>query len=285
VGDGYIDPRSAPVKRLRRLTRREGRSQAGQFLAEGVNASREAVAAHAAGRAVVRELLVSSAARNRHADVGGVADESGITVTSASDAVLKALSDTVTQQGIVAVVEILDAPLAELLERRPTLLAILADVRDPGNAGSVIRAADAAGADGVIFAGDSVDPYNGKVVRSSVGGLFHLPIVRVDASSVSVLDAVAAARESGVQVLAADSSGEIELGDADVDELLSPRTAWLFGNEAWGVPEPLLAAADAVVRIPIYGQAESLNLATAAALCLYASAREHHQAAGDGSVG
>jgi TrmH family RNA methyltransferase len=230
---------------------------------------------------VVRELIVSSAARARYSDVVGLAEKCGVTVTSASDAVLAAVSDTVTPQGIVAVVTLLDLPLDELLSGRPGLLAVLADVRDPGNAGSVIRAADAAGADGVVFAGDSVDVYNGKVVRSSVGGLFHLPITCPDAANRSVTDVMTQARQSGLQVLVADGSGAAELDAPDVDALLAAPTAWVFGNESWGVPGAVVAAADAVVRIPIYGNAESLNLATAAALCLYASARAQRRS-GDG---
>jgi RNA methyltransferase, TrmH family len=134
----------------------------------------------------------------------------------------------------------------------------------------VIRAADAAGADAVVFAGDSVDPYNGKAVRASVGGLFHLPIV----TGVSVDAAIGALRAAGLGVLVAAGTGDTDL---DTSDLLDRPTAWVFGNEAWGVPVDTVRAADAAVRIPIYGRAESLNLATAAALCLYASARAQRQ--------
>ncbi len=146
-------------------------------------------------------------------------------------------------------------------------MAICADVRDPGNAGTVIRCADAAGADLVVLAGHSVDAYNPKTVRASVGSLFHLPL----AMAADPADAVRAAQEAGLVVLAADGSGEVDLDHAD--ELLAGPTAWLFGNEAWGLPDELAALADHRVRIPIHGRAESLNLSTAAALCLYASAR------------
>ncbi len=140
-------------------------------------------------------------------------------------------------------------------------------MRDPGNAGTVIRCADAAGADGVVLAGDSVDAYNPKTVRASVGSLFHVPFaVERDPAA-----AVRAARAAGLTVLAADGGGEVDLFQAD--DLLARPTAWLFGNEAWGLPAELAELADARVRIPIHGRAESLNLATAAALCLYASAK------------
>jgi TrmH family RNA methyltransferase len=158
-----------------------------------------------------------------------------------------------------------DAPLAQVVRAAPRLLAICADVRDPGNAGTVIRTADAAGADAVVLAGQSVDAYNAKTVRASVGSLFHLPLaVEPDPAA-----AVRAAQERGLTVLAADGAGEVDLFDAD----LSGPTAWLFGNEAWGLPADLAALADHRVAIPIHGRAESLNLSTAAAVCLYASAR------------
>ncbi len=144
---------------------------------------------------------------------------------------------------------------------------ICADVRDPGNAGTVIRCADAAGADAVVLAGHSVDPYNPKTVRATVGSLFHLPLARVGDPA----EAVSAAQAAGLVVLAAEGRGEVDLFDAE--QILARPTAWLFGNEAWGLPDDLAALADHRVAIPIHGRAESLNLATAAAVCLYASAR------------
>jgi TrmH family RNA methyltransferase len=170
---------------------------------------------------------------------------------------------------VVAVCRFLDEPFADVLARAPRLLAVCADVRDPGNAGTVIRCADAAGAGGVVLTGSSVDPYNGKAVRASVGSLFHLPL----ALEPGTAEVVAALQADGITVLAADGAGELDLDDAIDDGLLAGRTAWLFGNEAWGLPDEVAALADHRVRIPIHGRAESLNLATAAALCLYASAR------------
>jgi RNA methyltransferase, TrmH family len=192
------------------------------------------------------------------------------------DRALASLSDSVTPAGVVAVCRFLDVPLSSVVGKdarapvpRPRLVAICADVRDPGNAGTVIRTADAAGADGVVLAGSSVDAYNPKTVRATVGSLFHLPVV----VEPDVAAAVTAARASGLTVLAADGDGETSLDDAG--DLLGRRTAWLFGNEAWGIPPEVAALADHRVRIPIHGRAESLNLSTAAALCLYASASAH----------
>ncbi|HEX5016462.1 MAG TPA: RNA methyltransferase [Actinomycetes bacterium] len=276
VGAELTDPRSARVKRLRRLTRRKSRADAGQFLAEGEHAVEAALAAHRDGRVHVHEVLVTTEADARHERLTTDAGASSVPVTSASAAVLAALSETVTPQGIVAVVDALDVPLQAALaeieqteQSSPALVAVLADVRDPGNAGTLVRVADAAGADAVVFAGDSVDPYNGKVVRASVGSLFHLPIV----TGVPVSAAIDELRAAGLQVVVADGAADLDLNAPDAVKLLARPTAWVFGNEAWGVPEDLRAEADAVVAVPIYGSAESLNVATAAALCLYASAR------------
>jgi TrmH family RNA methyltransferase len=196
------------------------------------------------------------------------------------------LAQTVTPQGLLAVCRFVDVPLAELVGAAPRLVAVLANVRDPGNAGTVLRTADAAGADGVIFTAASVDPYNSKCVRSSAGSLFHLPVVTGAAPAA----AAAALRAAGLRVLAADGSADLVLGaparpdrggqgpggqDPDGPDLDGP-TAWLFGNEAWGLPADLLALADEAVAVPIYGRAESLNLAAAAAVCLYASAARQH---------
>ena len=194
---------------------------------------------------------------------------------------LGSLSDSVTPQGLVAVCRFLDAPLESVLgsvlgpveNGRSGLVAICADVRDPGNAGTVIRCADAAGATAVVLAGSSVDAYNPKTVRASAGSIFHVPLaVATDPS-----EAVVAARSAGLQVLAADGSGEVDLFDAD--DLLARPTAWLFGNEAHGLPIEVSALADHRVAIPLLGRAESLNLSTAAAVCLYASARAGQRAA------
>jgi RNA methyltransferase, TrmH family len=177
------------------------------------------------------------------------------------------LAQTVTPQGLLGVCRFVDVPLAELAATRPRLVAVLANVRDPGNAGTVLRTADAAGADGVIFTAASVDPYNSKCVRSSAGSLFHLPVV----TGAEPAAAAAALRAAGLQVLAADGGTGHLLGAPGAPDLAGP-TAWLFGNEAWGLPADLLALADESVAVPIYGRAESRNLAAAAAVCLYASA-------------
>jgi RNA methyltransferase, TrmH family len=216
----------------------------------------------------VQELFVTDAA---DPDLVDRARERGVEVHRVDESVMRSMTETVHPQGVLAVCELLDVPLEDLLARQPRLVAVCVDVRDPGNAGTVVRCADAAGADGVVLAGSSVDPYNGKAVRASAGSLFHLPVVVATDPSY----AVESMRSAGLTLLATTGAGELDLDDALDDGTLADRSAWLFGNEAHGLPAELLDLADHRVRIPIRGRAESLNLATAAAVCLYASARAH----------
>ncbi|GIG54325.1 TrmH family RNA methyltransferase [Demequina activiva] len=260
----FENPRAERIKKVAQLAGRSARSRAGQFLVEGPQGVREAVAC---APARVRDIYVTADALARHRDVVADALAAELWVHLATDAVVQAISSDA--QGIVAVVQTSGDSLDDVLAQQPRLVAVLSNVRDPGNAGTVIRAADAAGAQAVILAGESVDITNPKVVRSTAGSLFHLPIVRAP-----LADAVAALHDAGITVLAADGSGDAELGgEGAADEDIAVPTAWVFGNEAWGLTADELALADLVVRIPIYGRAESLNLATAASVCLYASAR------------
>lgn len=251
------------VKEARKLSRRSVRTERRLFLADGPKAVEGALGVEGC----VVEVFATPHALEQHAALLASAS-----VTLVDDRALGSLSDAVNPAGVVAVCRHLDAPLEHVVRSAARLLAICADVRDPGNAGTVIRTADAAGADAVVLAGQSVDAYNPKTVRATVGSLFHLPVaIEPDPAT-----AVRAAQARGLTVLAADGAGEVDLFDAD----LSGPTAWLFGNEAWGLPEELAALADHRVAIPIHGRAESLNLATAAAVCLYASARAQRSSGG-----
>jgi len=254
-------------------------------VAEGPQCVREALTAHLAARdagtpAVVAELYADDDVLARHPDLAEAVRRARLPVRQASPEVLAALTDTVTPQGIVAVCSLVDVTLETAVAAateagRPGLVAVLAQVRDPGNAGTVIRAADAAGADAVVLTESSVDVHNPKCVRSTAGSLFHLPVV----NGVPLERAVTQLRSAGLLVLAADGDGPDDLDDlldaaaAGGPGGLAGPVAWIFGNEAWGLPEADRALADRVVRVPVHGRAESLNLATAATVCLYASAR------------
>ncbi len=250
---------NARVKEARKLSRRSVRSERRLFLADGPNAVREAMTVPGC---VVEVFATPEAALSYDGDV-----------TLVDERALASLSESVTPAGVVAVCRFLDTSWSAFVETTPgpRLVVVCAEVRDPGNAGTVIRTADAAGADAVVLAGTSVDPYNAKTVRATAGSLFHVPII-VEADTAAL---VTAARQAGLVVLAADGAGEMALDRSE--DLLSGPTAWLFGNESRGLPGDLADLADHRVRVPIHGRAESLNLSTAAAVCLYASAGAHRR--------
>lgn len=250
-----------------KLLRSAERRKQGKFLAEGVNAVRQAVELDVA----LEIFFTEDAAIKNHALLTD-AQAKGVRMSEVTERAAKGLSETVTPQGIIAVCALLDVSLDDALKGEPTIVAVPVEASDPGNAGTIIRISDAVGAGAVILAGDSVDPHNGKAVRSSAGSVFHLPIARERDIAV-VLESL---RAAGLQILATAADGEVDLDEAD--ELLAKPTAWLFGNEAHGLDAATAAAADHRVRIPIGGRAESLNLATAAAICLHATARSQRRA-------
>ena len=227
-------------------------------------------AALASARHVVDELFVTPTSAERDRELLRTAAATGTRVTLVTDRIAATLSDTVTPQGVVAVVRGQDTDVVDVLARNPKLLAVLVDVNDPGNAGTVIRTADAVGADAVVLAGASVDPHNPKCVRASAGSLFHLPVVRGE-DTIGLLEAL---RDKSVRALATTLDEDADdLDSSRVQSLLDGAVAWMFGNEAHGLPDAVTARADARVRIPLRGSAESLNLAAAAAICLYATAQ------------
>ncbi|WP_425456036.1 TrmH family RNA methyltransferase [Arthrobacter echini] len=317
------------VKEVARLAGRPSRLRRREFLAEGPQAVREALRLHltrvdAGAGGVVVDFFATDEALARHDDIAELlVHPTAPRLRMVTPEVLAAMSSTVTPQGFIAVCRFVDTPLDEILASGPRLVAVLVEVRDPGNAGTIIRAADAAGADAVILTGGSVDLYNPKTVRSTVGSVFHLGVV----TGADVQDLPARLRAAGLTILAADGHGSSSLddlqeasesrrfagsqGDGDSrppssggddpqpptpqpttpwptgepsrsvaaassaadDVRLEDPAAWLFGNEAQGLADTVTAAADARVAVPIYGSAESLNVGTAATVCLYASAR------------
>lgn len=285
-----LSERSGRIVAAHKLLRRARRAGAGEFLADGAQSVREAVAAERERPGTVRQLFVTAAAASRNVEIVRAALSLGISVSEVADRAAAKLSDALTPQGITALCTLpaafrspppaagraneqqaardCDQALSDVLAGSPRLLAVMVETSDPGNAGTIIRLADAAGADAVIVAGESVDPFGPKAVRASVGSIFHLPVV--PASSTAALLHLLA--EAGIASLATTGRAGVDLGRIDGSGQLERPTAWLFGNEAHGLPESVIDAADHAVRIPIYGKAESLNLAAAAAICLYASA-------------
>jgi TrmH family RNA methyltransferase len=235
-----------------------------RFLAEGPQAVSEAV-----GRpGTVMELIVAEDCVDRHRNLINAATGAGASIAVAPASTVSELSATVTPQGIVAVCEMIDVPAVEAFAGTPRLALFCDQIRDPGNLGTVIRCADAFGADAVLIGTASVDLYNDKTVRATTGSLFHLPLV----IGIDLAEAVKLAHESGLQVFGADAAAVYKINDLAVSGELNRPTMWVMGNEAWGLPDQHQALLDRLVALPLYGRAESLNLSTAAAVFLYASA-------------
>ncbi|GAB7141616.1 TrmH family RNA methyltransferase [Mycobacterium riyadhense] len=252
-----LTERSARVAAAVKLHRHVGRRRSGRFLAEGPNL------VEAAGeRGLIRDVFVTEAAARRHESLLARQESPVHLVTERA---AKALSDTVTPTGLVAVCDMPATRLAEVVSGSPQLIAVAVDINEPGNAGTLIRIADAMGAAAVIVAGHSVDPYNGKCLRASTGSIFSIPVVVAP----DIRAVVEELRVAGLRVLATTVDGETSLDDVD----LAAPTAWLFGPESHGLSAEVAGGADHRVHIPMSGGAESLNVAAAAAICLYQSAR------------
>jgi TrmH family RNA methyltransferase len=252
--------RNAKVAAALRLHKRTFRDADRAFLVEGAQALGEALGPEA----TLRTLFHTDPVHPLLERARGV----GVDLVHVSDEVMAKLTGTVTPQGLVGVAPFVDVGLGSLPDEFGCV-ALLHAVRDPGNAGTVLRSADAAGADGVVFSSASVDVYNAKTVRASAGSLFHLPVVRGADTAV----AVEALRARGMRILAMDARGESDLLEQD----LTDPVAFVFGNEAWGLPEEVASLADATVRVPIAARAESLNLAAAATVCLFEWARRRRE--------
>jgi RNA methyltransferase, TrmH family len=252
-----LTERSARVVAAVKLHRQVARRRAQRFLVEGAH-----LVEAASERGLIREVFVTEAAAQRYA---ALLDRQDAAVSLVTERAAKALSDTVTPAGVVAVCEAPRLGLDDVLAGGPKLIAVGVEIAEPGNAGTLIRIADAMGAAAVIFGGYSVDPYNGKCLRASAGSIFSIPVVVAPEIGATV-DAL---QGSGLRVLATTVDGELSLDDV---ELAGP-TAWLFGTESHGLSPQLAGQADNRVAIPMAGGAQSLNVAAAAAICLYQSAR------------
>jgi len=244
-------PRNPKVAAAGRLKKRAYRDQDRRFLVEGAQAVLEGLRDPGAIESLFTDDDLAPAAVQARAD--------DVPIHQVSDDVIRALTSTVTPQGLVGVAPFRDVALDSLPAEG--CISILHEVRDPGNAGTVLRSAEAAGAGGVVFSDLSVDVYNPKTVRASAGSIFHLPIVR----NVTTADAVRGLRTRGFRVLALSGDGDHDLYRID----LADPIAFVFGNEARGLPADIVELADASVRVPQTGRAESLNLAAAATVCLF----------------
>ena len=247
------------VQRLRRLlSRRSAREDERVFVVEGAKVLSEALDA---GIDVESVYVVAGAPADRTVERAVAA---GARLSTLAPGVLERVADTVTPQPVLAVVPFVDRPLDALRDAR--LLVVSVDVRDPGNAGTLLRSAEGAGADGVLCCEGSVDVYNPKTVRASAGSLFHVPVV-VGGDPVEVLSELAS---WGVRRLATSASGGRDYTDVDLTE----PTAFVLGNEANGLPSEVANLVDDLVTIPMRGRTESLNVGMAAAVLCFEAARQ-----------
>lgn len=294
-------PRSERVRKVAALTGRSARRKQGRFRVEGPQAVRSLLA-HRPELAL--EVHLTERAAEAHPELERLAREAGIPARRVDEQILRAMvresgpadaaagggsgpagpvgtgapGALVSPQGVVAVgalptedPDAATAALESLPDDGPLTVVVLHEVRDPGNVGTLIRTADAAGADLVLLTRTSADPYSPKAVRASVGSLFHLPVL-TGAESGPLLEALAA---RGITAAATSGYADSELFDVDLPD----RIAWILGNEAHGLDEETLAAAPLTVRIPLAGHAESLNVHTAATVCLFETLRRRRAGA------
>ncbi len=255
---GLIEsPRNERIRRYRRLLKRNFRHRERKFLVEGIKGVCEAI-----NHPLKPECIICDErgikALDAYADIIERRDiPCFLTLTS----VMTTLSSAVTPPGVMAVMPMMDIGLASLLEAGPTTLVIADRVRDPGNLGAMVRVADAAGAGGMVVCSQSADLYNPKTVRSTAGSIFHLPFC----IGLELRDAAYTLKKNGFSIVAANPHAGSEHWEFAWPE----RTALVLGNEAWGIPIEDKEVVDDMVRVPIFGRAESLNVASAAAVLLY----------------
>lgn len=268
-GTPLASAKSGLVSAAARLHRSKYRSERGSYLAEGPQAVRALLAASPSS---IDHIFITPSAVTGFPDIVAHAHSRHVTVHACDDAAMARLANATTPAGVVAVAQIVEHSVDEVCDGA-RLAVLLYQVNDPGNVGTIIRTADAVAASAVILTPLSVDPYNDKCVRSTAGSIAHVPVV----SGAPTEDVFSAARAHGLQIVAAAMHGT-SLASADVAPILAQPTLWVFGSEAHGLPDAVLAKVDHVVGIPMFGRAESLNLAVAAGVCLYATAMAHKDA-------
>lgn len=256
---------NARVKQWSELLIKRGRDRQNRFLLEGIHLVEEALR----WKAPV-ETLIYSLDKGMPAELQPLIP-SDVEIIGVSEAVLSKCSETVTPQGVLAVSAKFPPSADQLLDFDSSLVIAIDGIQDPGNLGTIIRTADAAGAHGVVIGKGSVDLYNPKTVRSTMGSLFHLPVVQAD-----LTELLAEAGSRGIQVLGTGMSEERTCYDTDCT-----RSTWfVVGNEGSGVSEEVSAAVSSYISIPMPGHAESLNVAMAAGILMFEAVRQRRGGSG-----
>ena len=255
------------IKYLRKLSRRQFRWQQKQFIIEGVRFTETLLQSCQPVEALFYAPKLQNSKRGN-----ALLEQAGEQKTPCwlvSDELLNQLSDTGASQGVLALVNMLDHQLEDLLpENKPALVVLVDGVQDPGNLGTIIRTADALGATGVILLKGTVDLYNPKTLRSTMGSLFHLPVITVE----NKLAMIKLLRQNGLKLVIGQPQGGVPISQVD----LSQPIALVVGNEASGSTAETLEMADAKITIPLSGKAESLNVAVACAIILYETTRQRN---------
>jgi TrmH family RNA methyltransferase len=254
---------SCPLGRQRRL--RTGDS--GSFIIEGEKLLTEALAYKAAISMVLFSQSFSQSAR--HDELAAELKENNIALYYADDRTFKETGETDTPQGVIAIVKKTDFSLDGIIDKDELCIVLLHEVRDPGNAGTIIRTADACGLDAVLLSKGSVDLYNGKTIRSTMGSLFHIPVIQ----NLDTIETIAKLKGSKVITIGADPHSSISC----IELPSYKRSAIIIGNESQGIGSDIMDLLDQNSRIPMPGRAESLNAGIAASIMMYEfSVRKRH---------
>ncbi|MGQ0678500.1 MAG: TrmH family RNA methyltransferase [Actinomycetota bacterium] len=256
--------RNGQVQSASKLLRRGVRDLRREFLVEGAKGVEQALA----GPVRVIALFLEEPA-GQFPVLARAARARKVPVLEVTGAVIRAISSTTSPQGVVAVCEFVDWPPADLLRRPLGLVVVLAGVRDPGNAGTIVRSCAAVGVDALFLGGGTVDVYNAKFVRATAGAIFNLPFAR----NVEIPWLLEELGDRALNMVAADPRGDVVYDQVD----FCKPTAFVLGNESWGVPPDLAQACSNAVIIPMSGRVESLNVGMAATVLLFEAARQRRR--------
>lgn len=256
-------PHIERVKALLGSRGKKTRDSEGTFVVEGIQAVREAISPKLNEGLSLKTIFVTEVGLKKlYSYIDQQAFE-GLKIIEVSDQVMNAMADSQTPQGILALCSTKSLKLDELWKLEPKKIAFFWQIQDPGNAGTVIRTADACGFDAVIFSEESVDIFNPKTVRASVGSLWHIPVI----SNVRIDEFIDICLSRNANLYALSVNGSQTFDYEFVAKSIKDPSIWIFGNEARGLPE--LPQQVKTVSIPMKGFAESLNVASAAAIVLH----------------
>lgn len=255
---------SPKVKQWAELLTKKGRDKQGKFLIEGIHLVQEALLSGARFEALIYSL---ERGLPDEIEMGKMGNRRPVEIFGVVEAVLAKITDARSPQGVCAVIEKPKIVLETLLKSDPSLAVLVDGVQDPGNLGTIIRSADAVGAEAVILGQGTVDVYNPKTVRSTMGSLFHIPVVEADLPQL-----LRSMQSEPVQIVNTSLQAQMSCYEAD----FTRRTWFLVGNEADGVSAEAAQYADTHIKIPMLGKAESLNVAMASTVLLYEALRQRY---------